>query len=114
MYSEQIIDLIPPTEIHRLPLPRLPVLLAGLCRRFLESHDDIAMIAAEQLVDGMDLDEGWRDRNLSSVGSEVLEVVSRLIAGKTSRLDDSSENVITCFIANKDEVERVRKIAGYE
>jgi hypothetical protein len=113
-YSSQIVDLIPPTDIHQLPMPRLPVLLVGLCRRFLESHDDVAMIAAEQLVDGMDLDEGWCDRNLSSVSSEVLEIASKLVAGKASRLDDFSENTITCFIANKDEAERVRGIPGYE
>ncbi|KUJ16023.1 uncharacterized protein LY89DRAFT_735167 [Mollisia scopiformis] len=113
-YSSQIMDLIPPAEINQLPIPRLPVLLVGLCRRFLESHDDVAMIAAEQLVDGMDLDDGWCDRNLSGVSSAVLEMSSRLVAGKTSRLDDFSENTITCFIANEDEVERVRRIPGYE
>ncbi len=113
-YSSQIMDLIPPTEIHRLPIPKLPVLLVGLCRRFLDSHDDVALIAAEQLVDGMDLDEGWCERNLSTISSDVLDIANRLVAGKASRLDDFSENTITCFIANKYEAERVRGIPGYE
>jgi len=107
-------DLIPPTEIHQLPMPRLPVLLVGLCRRFLELHDDVAMIAAEQLVDGMDLEEDWCDRNLSNVSSAVLETASRLVSGKSSRLDDFSKNTVTCFIANKDGAESVRGIPGYE
>lgn len=87
-YRIQIIDLIPVAEVNHVPIPRLPSLFAGLCQRFLDTHDDVAMIAAEQLVDGMDLDRGWCERNLCSVSPEVIQLAIRLVAGKHSRLDD--------------------------
>jgi hypothetical protein len=114
MYSSQIMDLIPPAEISNIPIPRLPPLFAGLCRRYLESNDDVAMIAAEQLVDGMDLDGSWCTRNLCNASVEVHQLASGLIAGKQSRIDDFSENKVTCFITNAEEAERLRLIPGYE
>ncbi|TVY92921.1 hypothetical protein LAWI1_G004653 [Lachnellula willkommii] len=113
-YSSQIMDLIPPAEVGNIPIPRLPSLFAGLCRRYLESNDDVAMIAAEQLVDGMDLDGGWCTRNLRNTSFEIHQLANRLIASKQSRLDDFSENTVTCFIANAEEAERLRLIPGYE
>jgi hypothetical protein len=63
-YSSQILDLISPDDVGILPIPRLPSFFAGICGRYLESKDDVVMTAAEQLVDGMDLDSGWCTRNL--------------------------------------------------
>jgi hypothetical protein len=113
-YSTQIVDLIPSAEIYQLPMPRLPSLFSGFCHRFLESHDDVAMMAAEQLVDGMDLDEGWCQRNLRTSSPEVFKLANRLVVEKRSRLDDFSENTVTCFIPNDKEAARVRRIPGYE
>jgi len=113
-YSSQIMDLIPVAVVNNLPMPRLSSLFAGVCHRFLESNDDIAMIAAEQLVDGMDLDDGWCERNLRNASPEVHQLATRLVAGKQSRLDDFSEKTVTCFIANAGEAERLRRIPGYE
>ncbi|KAI9053090.1 hypothetical protein LZ554_003359 [Drepanopeziza brunnea f. sp. 'monogermtubi'] len=113
-YSSQLTDFISPTDIHRLPMPKMPVLLAGLCQRFLDSHDDVAMIAAEQLVDGMDLNEDWCERNLANVNAEVFEMTLRLVLGKTSRMDDFSQNTVTCYIAHEVDAERARGIPGYE
>jgi hypothetical protein len=71
------------------------------------------MIAAEQLVDGMDLDSGWCTRNLG-ISVEMHQLVNGLIASKKSRIDDFSGNTVTCFIANVEEVARLRLILGYE
>jgi len=113
-YSSQIMDLIPATDLTSLPIPRLPPFFIGLCQRYIDSHDDIAMIAAEQLVDGMDLDEAWCSRNLQNASQEVYQLATRLVEGKDSRLDDFSENTITCFISNAGEAKRLKQIPGYE
>ena len=114
VYSSQITDLIPLAEVGNIPVPRLPTLFVGLCRRYLELNDDVAMIAAEQLVDGMNLDEDWCSRNLCKTSLQIQELANGMIAGKQSRIDDFSENAITCFITNTEEAERLRLIPGYE
>jgi hypothetical protein len=95
-------------------MPRLPPFLAGLCWRFFSAGDDIAMIAVEQLVDGMDLDNAWLERNLNTATPEIRQLVSRLILEKKSRIDDFSDNSITCFIATAADADLVRQIPGYE
>lgn len=113
--SKQITDIIPVVDVNQLPMPRLPSLFAGFCQRFLDTQDDAAMIAAEQLVDGMDLDEGWVERNLGGIASpKVFQLATKLVAEKRSRIDDFSENNVTCFIADDTEAKRVRQIPGYE
>ncbi|KAM0738988.1 hypothetical protein ACQRIT_006725 [Beauveria bassiana] len=62
--SKEIAD-IPLEEIATLPLPRLAPFLAGLATKFILTQDDNAMIAVEQLVDGMNLDESWVDSQLT-------------------------------------------------
>jgi hypothetical protein len=42
------------------------------------------------------------------------QLVNGLIAGKKSCIDDFSGNTVTCFIANAEEVARLRLILGYE
>jgi hypothetical protein len=113
-YSSQIMDLISLDEVGNLPIPRLPSLFTGLCWRYLESKDDVAMIAAEQLVDGMDLDSEWCTRNLRGISVEIRRLANGLIAGKKSRIDDFSENTVSCFITNAKESGRLRLIPGYE
>jgi len=107
-------DLLPVVDVRRLPIPQLPPLLRGLCQRYLDSFDDVAMIAAEQLVDGMDLDEGWCERNLAFANQQVYQLASTLVAGKKSRLDHFSENSVTCFVRDPGEAARLRQIPGYE
>lgn len=113
VFSNQIVDLVSANEVHSLPIPRLPPLFAGLCQRFFDSYDDVAMIAAEQLVDGMDLDEDWCERNLRNASPKVRQLASRLVAEKHLRLDDFSENMVTCFVT-AGEAKRLRLIVGYE
>lgn len=90
----------------------LASLFVGLCRRYLKTGDDVAMMAAEQLIDGMDLDEVWYSRSISPVNPEMEKLSRQLIKGKVARLDDFSGNPITCFVASKAEAKRLRKIRG--
>ncbi|KAK3945145.1 hypothetical protein QBC46DRAFT_336994 [Diplogelasinospora grovesii] len=114
-FSKEITDIMPRDEIATsLPLPRLPSLMVGLCRRYLDTGDDVAMIAAEQLVDGMDLDEEWCERHLRDSSPEISQLMAGLVAGKASRIDDFSTNQVTCFVRDRDEADKVRKIPGYE
>ena len=106
--------MISPDDVSNLPIPRLPSLFAGICQRYLESKDDVAMIAAEQLVDEMDLDSGWCTRNLGNTSVEMHQLVNGLLAGKKSRVDDFSGNTVACFMANAEEAARLRLIPGYE
>ncbi|RSL84854.1 hypothetical protein CDV31_016651 [Fusarium ambrosium] len=101
-------------DIAALPLPRLAPLLGGLAKRYLDTQDDMAMIAVEQLVDGMNLDEAWVERNLKDSDPALLRLVMNRIHGKESRIDYYSDNTITCFISGPEEAESVRLIPGFE
>ncbi|KAI8710432.1 hypothetical protein NCS52_01573400 [Fusarium sp. LHS14.1] len=101
-------------DIAALPLPRLAPLLGGLAKRYLDTQDDMAMIAVEQLVDGMNLDEAWVERNLKDSDPALLRLVMNRIHGKESRIDYYSDNTITCFISGPEEAKSVRLIPGFE
>jgi hypothetical protein len=111
-YSRQILDLVPKAEINYFPVPRLAPFFMGLCRRFLELNDGMARIAVEQLVDGMDLDEQWVKTNLNNTRPEVLRLSMILVSEKSSRCDEFVNSPVTCFIANKEEVESLQRIPG--
>lgn len=101
-------------DIASLPFPRLAPLLRGVARRWLDTKDDIAMIAVEQLVDGMDLDEAWVQKHLEGCDAALLNVVRDRIRTKKSRIDYFMDHKITCFIFDEEEAQRVRLIPGYE
>ncbi|CAJ2507504.1 Uu.00g086900.m01.CDS01 [Anthostomella pinea] len=101
-------------DVAHLPLPRLASLIIGLARRFLDTGDDIAMIAVEQLVDGMNLDEEWSRKHLGGVANAVRLLVDSQIGGKASRIDYFSDNKITCFISDQEEAQSVRLITGID
>ncbi|OAA47563.1 ser/Thr protein phosphatase [Metarhizium rileyi] len=101
-------------DIADLHLPRLAPLLKGLARRFLDERDDVAMIAVEQLVDGMDLDEAWVERQLEGSDAALVDLVVGLVRSKRSRIDYYMENKTTCFVYDEEEAERVRLIPGFE
>jgi hypothetical protein len=103
-----------PVDIAALPLPRLAPLLRGLAKRYLDTQDDMAMIAVEQLVDGMNLDEAWVERNLKDSDAALLRLVMNRIHGKQSRIDYYSDNTTTCLISGPEEAESVRLIPGLE
>jgi len=64
----------------------------------MDLNDDVAMIAAMQLVDVMDLDVAWCSRNIRYASQEVYQLVMRLVEWKDSRLNDFSKNTITCIL----------------
>ncbi|RYO85722.1 hypothetical protein DL766_009367 [Monosporascus sp. MC13-8B] len=109
--SKEIPDLSQ-EEIANLPLPRLAPLLKGLAKRFLDTGDDVAMIAVEQLVDGMNLDEAWAKKQLEGSDATLITLVMNQIRSKKSRIDYFTENKITCFISDEEEAENVRLIPG--
>ncbi|KAI1108469.1 ser/Thr protein phosphatase [Nemania sp. NC0429] len=100
--SKEIRDLSP-EDVASLPLPRLAPLLKGLARRFLDRGDDMAMIGVEQLVDGMDLDHQWVQRHLDSVETPVTALILERIQGKKGRIDYYSDNLVTCYISDREE-----------
>lgn len=112
-YSREILDLIPACEIGSLPIPRLPLFFMGLCKRYFESGDVVFAIAAEQLVDGMDLDEKWCRMHLPIEWPQELNFALGLVKGKPSRISEFFINTVSCFIQNEEEAQRIRKVPGY-
>lgn len=112
-YSPQILDVVPRSELKDLPLPLLPPFFIGLCRRFFESGDDMARIGAEQLVDGMKVDEKWVRFNLSSVPPEVRYLANTLVSDRpSSSKDGSGEFRMPSSAAGDMEREALRLIPG--
>ncbi|KAK2613105.1 hypothetical protein N8I77_000034 [Diaporthe amygdali] len=110
--SPQLLDTVPKEHVRSLPFPKLPPLLIGYARRYVESQDDPSMIATEQLVDGMDLDEAWCELHLHGVESGVVDVIMERVRTKSQRLDDFSESTVTCYVKDEDEAILVRQICG--
>lgn len=113
--SSHILDTdgIQDDDIHAMSFPRLHPLLVGYARRYIDEQDDSSMIAAEQLVDGMDVDAPWCDRHLSRESAAVVALITNLVQTKTSRLDDFSGYEVTCFIKDSEAARHVRSIPGY-
>jgi hypothetical protein len=72
----------------------------------------LSAIAAEQLVDGMNLDEDWCSNHISQERHKELNFALQLVAGKDSRISDFTTNTITDFIASQEEAEMLHKIPG--
>ncbi|EGX95924.1 hypothetical protein CCM_00578 [Cordyceps militaris CM01] len=100
-------------EMAAMTLPRLAPYLRGQAAKFLSTRDDMAMIAVEELIDGMDLDEGWVSDQLQDCEPAARSLILQNIANKPFRMDHFSENTITCFVRDKEEAEYVKSIAGY-
>ncbi|KAF3065679.1 hypothetical protein CFAM422_009598 [Trichoderma lentiforme] len=100
-------------DIASLHLPRLAPFLKGLAKRFIDHEDDVAMIAVEQLVDGMNLNDAWVDANLGDCQTDVLNLIRNQIRGKESRKDHFSGNKITCFVKDEAEATVIQQIAGF-
>lgn len=109
-YSKEIYDIVSADDLTKLPIPRLAPLFSGLCRMYMESREATAAIAAEMLVDGMDLSKDWCRERLSG---KALDFALGLVEGKASRVSDFQENKVTCFVANAQEGEQIRSIPGF-
>lgn len=70
------------------------------------------MIAPEQPVDGMDLDEAWCQEHLAGTDSAVAALVMDRIRSKSQRLDVFRGHKITCYVKDQDEAILVRLIHG--
>ncbi|KGO68291.1 hypothetical protein PITC_066580 [Penicillium italicum] len=111
IYSRQILDLVPGKALEILPFPRLSPYFIGLCRKFFESGDDMARIAAEQLVGGMKLDEAWIQLNLSKAPPKVQYLASVLVDERVSSVDEFWDAQMSLFMAS-DREEELQCIPG--
>ncbi|OJD20445.1 hypothetical protein ACJ73_08219 [Blastomyces percursus] len=111
-YSKQILDCFSAGQLAILPLPRFAPFFIGFCRSYVKKQEITSAIAAEMLVDGMDLKEEWCWTHFESE-SEELSFALRLIDSKQSRISDFSPNTVTCFIVDDQERQKVKKIPGF-
>ncbi|KAL9075493.1 MAG: hypothetical protein Q9161_001565 [Pseudevernia consocians] len=65
-YSKEILDVFLAEDIPRFPFPNLPAFFLGACKRYSSTQDPIFAMIAQQLMDGMDLDEQWCNRFVPS------------------------------------------------
>jgi hypothetical protein len=111
-YSKEILDVLSPDAVASLPFPSLGAFLRGLCSRYIQSRDVVYAMAAEQLVDGMDIDTAWCHVHLAHLSHVEQQFASDMIAGKRGRMDDFSENKITCYVADIQDATNIRQIPG--
>ncbi|KAL2368935.1 hypothetical protein BDBG_06425 [Blastomyces gilchristii SLH14081] len=111
-YSKEILDCFCAGQLATLPLPRFAPFFIGFCRSYVKKQETTSAIAAEMLVDGMDLKEEWCWTHFESE-SEELSFALGLIGSKQSRISDFSPNTVTCFIVDDQERQRVKKIPGF-
>lgn len=113
-YSQEILDSLSPDQVAVLPFPRFEPFFKGLCRTYIATLDVTAAIAAEMLVDGMDISEDWCHDHLSPLENDELSFALRLVRGKGSRIADFSSNEVTCFITDRQEAQQAQKIPGFQ
>jgi hypothetical protein len=111
-YSREILDVIPASKIAGIPIPLLGPFFSGQCAGYLGTNHPMFAMAAERLVDGMDLDEEWCRQHISASASETLSFALTLVAGKASRIDYFSSNTVTCFIPDEQERQRLLRVPG--
>lgn len=110
--SKGILLSIPKESVSKLPFPKLPPFFAGLCKRFCGTQGNAAAGAAEQLVDGKDLDEEWCKEAFSESPSTELEFALSLVKGKVARASDCTLPIVTSPVWDEAEARRVRRIPG--
>ena len=112
-YSREIFDLLSIDEVVKFPFPRFVPFFAGLCEMYVDAREVMAMIAAEALVDSMNLDEKWCRDRLQNINPEIVDIALGLVSGKHSRISDFSPNQVTCYVPDTEEALRVRRIPGF-
>lgn len=55
----------------------------------------------------------WCSRTLDKTEPETYQLVEWLVMNKAERIDDFSENKITCYIADEEELSRTQQIPRY-
>ncbi|KAM3511885.1 hypothetical protein MY11210_004503 [Beauveria gryllotalpidicola] len=112
-FSSKEMDGFSLEELATVTLPPLAPFLAGLAAKYLSTGEDMIMIAVENLVDGMHLDESWVQDQQQDCEPAARELILQQVASKTSRMDCFSENKVTCFVCKKAEVAHIKSIAGF-
>ena len=112
-YSLHRLDTIPAEALVSIPVPSLIPFFRGLCKNYCETKEAVYAIAAEQLADGMDLDEAWCREHMPGPDSKELAHAMALVKGRNSRIDSFSPNAVTCFIPNRVEAQRILPIPGW-
>jgi hypothetical protein len=80
--SYEITDLVPASSVASLPMPRLAPFFEEFFRKFCDTRDDLSAIVAEQLVDGINLDEDWCSNPISPRRHKELNFALELVAEK--------------------------------
>ncbi|EEQ85396.1 hypothetical protein, variant 3 [Blastomyces dermatitidis ER-3] len=112
-YSRELLDSFSPDEIATLPFPRFTPLFRGFCRSYIETQEATAAMAAECLVDGMNINEEWCHAHFDPPESAESGFALRLVNSRGSRIDDFSLNQVTCFIPDLQEAQRLQRIPGF-
>ena len=64
-FQQEAFDFTSPERNCLLHFPGLPEFPVGACKRYIESGDTVFAMAAEEIVDGIDLDECWSQDHVS-------------------------------------------------
>ncbi|EEH39148.1 hypothetical protein PAAG_01610 [Paracoccidioides lutzii Pb01] len=113
-YSKEILDSVAADQVATLPLPRFAPFFTGFCRMYIKKQEATAAIAAEMLVDGLDIDEAWCRKRLSAPEYVAeLKFALGLAEWNWSRISDFTPNEVTYFIVNRQEAQRVRQMPGF-
>lgn len=67
-------DVVPASSVGSMLMPRLGPFFEGLGQRYCDTKEDLSVINAEQLVDGMNLDGDWCKNHMSSDRCEAGEL----------------------------------------
>lgn len=111
-YSNDILGSLSVETIKRTPIPNLHSLIQYYCGLYLDSGDDMHRIRLEQLVDGMNVDRQWCEKNITDKTHS--DLVVGLADSKSSRIDEFTGNLVTCFIPNQEDAKRVARIPGFD
>lgn len=114
VFSGEMLDSIPRDDIKTFCFPRLAPFIKGLAERYLYKSDDMAAVAAEHLVDGMNLSKPWCDEQLHAASPEVVDFVESLIRGKQSRIAYYQDNTVTCMVVDEEQASKLPHIPGYK
>ncbi|KAL2365200.1 hypothetical protein RJZ56_001818 [Blastomyces dermatitidis] len=111
--NRELLDSFSPDKIATLPFPRFTPLFRGFCRSYIETQEATAAMAAECLVDGMNINEEWCHAHFDPPESAESGFALRLVNSRGSRIDDFSLNQVTCFIPDLQEAQRLQRIPGF-
>jgi hypothetical protein len=112
VYSHEILETLQADAISSLPFPYLPFLFWGLCKSYCLSKDAMFAVAAEQLVDGANIDEAWCQKHMQASLPEESEFAMRLVGDKRSRMGVFDDEGVTCFLPDADTARKVLLIPG--